>query len=129
MAFAVGLLCREPVSAQCPSIDYALRSTFAPYVAQGWDTVAGCSSQGLWLQASTVVTSASFNGTYRVDSIPFDPPHPFNTGTQIFLNEDDKFANAISLPFGFCFFGQTYNTACVGANGVISLGSCMARHT
>ena len=129
MAFAVGLLCREPVSAQCPSIDYALRSTFAPYVAQGWDTVAGCSGQGLWLQASTVVTSASFNGTYRVDSIPFDPPHPFNTGTQIFLNEDDKFANAISLPFGFCFFGQTYNTACVGANGVISLGSSMARQT
>ncbi|MBQ9474570.1 MAG: gliding motility-associated C-terminal domain-containing protein [Bacteroidales bacterium] len=113
--------------AQCPSIDYAQRSTYAPYVAAGWDTVIGCTGQGVWLQATSVVTSATFNGTYRVESIPFNPPHPFNTGTQIFLNEDDKFAAAISLPFGFCFFGQTFNTACVGANGVISMGSSMAR--
>lgn len=114
-------------AAQCPSIDYAQRSTYAPYVSARWDTVTRCDGSGIWLKAASVVTSASFNGTYTVQAIPYNPPHPFNTGTQLFINEDDIFADSIILPFGFCFFGQTYGSACVGANGVIAMGGRRAR--
>ncbi|MDR1543383.1 MAG: hypothetical protein LBS50_03030 [Prevotellaceae bacterium] len=63
---------------------------------------------------------------YTVTSIPYAPPYPFNTGTQIFVNQDDIFSSAITLPFPFCFYENTYNEAIIGANGIISFNTVYA---
>ena len=60
---------------------------------------------------------------YTVQEIPYDPPYPFNVGTQIFVNADDVFSSAINLPFPFCFYENTYNTVAIGANGMISFNA------
>ncbi|HLP18907.1 MAG TPA: hypothetical protein VK174_01325, partial [Chitinophagales bacterium] len=75
-------------------------------------------------QTCTNLTATAFAGaqstSYTVSSIPYTPPFPFNTGTQILVNTDDIWSGVISLPFNFCFFGNTYNRIIVGSNGVCS---------
>lgn len=63
---------------------------------------------------------------YRVDQIPFNPPFPFDMGTPIFVNRDDVWGDVIELPFSFCFFGDVYQQAVVGANGLISFDTQVA---
>ena len=109
-----------PASAQCPSIDYMERSQNIIYQRRGWDTVVTCTNRTIWLKATTFITTQIFNGTYSVESIPFDPPHAFNTGTRIFATCDDVYADSIHLPFPFAFFGVPYTRASVGANGVLT---------
>lgn len=58
--------------------------------------------------------------TYTTQSIPYAPPFPTNTGTPFSINVDDVYTNAITLPFDFCFYGNTYNQCVIGSNGVIS---------
>lgn len=58
--------------------------------------------------------------SYSVGSIPYAPPFPFNTGTQIIVNTDDVWSSVINLPFPFCFFGNNYSSIVVGSNGVCS---------
>ena len=58
--------------------------------------------------------------TYQVNSIPFNPPYPFNTGTQFSINIDDVWSETIALPFNFCYFGNMYSDIIVGSNGLIS---------
>lgn len=36
------------------------------------------------------------------------------------LYSDDKFSNAISLPFDFCFFGQSMSSCVVGSNAILT---------
>lgn len=57
---------------------------------------------------------------YKVESIPFSPPFPFNGGTPMFIGEDDVFSDIIDLPFDFCFYGNSYDQIVIGANGLIS---------
>lgn len=66
------------------------------------------------------VFDAGQTTSYEVCAIDFNPPYPFNAGTQIFIGLDDIFSPAINLPFDFCFFGQTYDQVVVGANGLIT---------
>ena len=58
--------------------------------------------------------------TYQVNSIPYNPPYPFDTGTGFSINTDDVWSETIALPFNFCFFGNMYSDIIVGSNGLIS---------
>lgn len=64
--------------------------------------------------------------SYEVCSIDFNPPYAFNTGTPIFVNQDDIYSGVVNLPFNFCFYGNTYSQLVVGANGVISFNAAYA---
>jgi gliding motility-associated-like protein len=47
-------------------------------------------------------------------------PFPYNVGDSILVHIDDKWSNAILLPFDFCFFGINYNKVLIGSNGVLT---------
>lgn len=87
----------------------------------GADTTIQCGGC-LWLHADVTATATTAND-YTVSSILYNPPFSFTAGTQINLNQDDYYAAIINLPFAFCFYGQTYRQACVGANGVVSFNA------
>ena len=116
LLIAVGTIDRGCVFAQtaptgCPSI-------MAAGSVSGRDTVlphGGC----ITLRAEVVATATTAND-YTVSQIQYNPPFSFQSGTQINLTSDDYYAAVINLPFPFCFYGNTYTQACVGANGVVS---------
>jgi hypothetical protein len=59
--------------------------------------------------------------SYSVATIPYAPPYQYNCLTNpISVNVDDVWSNTISLPFNFCYYGNTYNKVLVGSNGVIT---------
>lgn len=58
--------------------------------------------------------------TYTVASIDYNPIFPFSGGVTIPPNGDDYWSPVFDLPFGFCFYGNTYNSVLVGTNGVIT---------
>ncbi|MDV6170371.1 fibronectin type III domain-containing protein [Flavobacterium sp. DG1-102-2] len=58
--------------------------------------------------------------SYEVSSIPFVVTFPTTGGTQMNVDIDDSWAPKVTLPFEFCFMGDVYNAAQVGANGAIS---------
>ena len=72
----------------------------------------------------TTLSATYFNvgstTTYDVTQIPYNPPVPFWSGTPVLIGIDDAYSNTISMPFNFCFFGQTYNQFIIGSNGVVS---------
>lgn len=84
----------------------------------GNDTTINCGTNCVNLTASVVAPGQT--GSYVVNSIPYAPPVPFNTGNQMFINIDDEWSTALTLPFTFCFYGNSYNQVVVGTNGLIS---------
>ena len=48
---------------------------------------------------------------------------PFSGGTPPDYRNDDGSTSEISIPFGFCFYGTTYNGVYINNNGNISFGS------
>lgn len=129
--FVVAMVVMGIAEAQCPSIDYISRSTRPAYRTRGWDTVVSCTHPRIRLEATPFITTQLFNGTYTVESIPYNPPDTtFHStaggGSQLFANSDDIFAPSMSLPFPFAFFGQTYSSATVGANGIISFDNTVS---
>ena len=98
----------------CPSIH-------AAGTVSGADTTIQCGGC-LTLHANVIATATTAND-YTCSSILYNPPFSFTAGTQINLNSDDYYAAIINLPFPFCFYGQTYTQACVGANGVVSFNA------
>ncbi|MDR2840865.1 MAG: hypothetical protein LBV75_06330, partial [Paludibacter sp.] len=94
------------------------------------DTITGkkqiinCSGQSYTIRPTIMAGGGSVAG-YTVQSIPFAPPFPIGPvpgyTTQLFTDAaDDTWSSIIPLPFGFCFFRNTYNQAVVGANGILS---------
>ena len=57
--------------------------------------------------------------SYAVSNIAYSP-YSYSAGTQVLVNIDDTWTNAINLPFCFQFFGNTYNQFVIGSNGLIS---------
>src|SRR5574344_328096 len=133
------VMCADVVFAQCPSIDYYNRVTNpthnAYYIAHNWDTAVTCTNPCISLRDTSIVTTQSYNGTYLVSSIPYDPPDTTfcsiaGGGHQLPIYYDDVYDNnPITLPFGFVFFGHTYTQAVVGGNGVVSFGRTKAGET
>lgn len=65
-------------------------------------------------------TPAKSTTSYEVNAIPFAPSFPYIGGIQLPVDRDDIWTDAISLPFSFCFYGETYNSIYVGANGLLT---------
>lgn len=63
--------------------------------------------------------------SYTVSSISSTPPIPYNQpgGTPISVNTDDVWSPVVSLPFNFCFYGQTYTQCQISSNGSIKMGN------
>lgn len=55
---------------------------------------------------------------YTVATVPY-APDPFNVGTAIALS-DDQWSGVITIPFQFCFYGNTYTQCLIGSNGLIT---------
>ncbi|WP_298303552.1 hypothetical protein [Flavobacterium sp.] len=59
--------------------------------------------------------------SYTVQSIPYAPPYQFGClQNSVSINVDDVWSPTISLPFNFCYYGNTYNQCLIGSNGVIT---------
>ena len=106
-----GVVVAQNAPTGCPSI-------MAAGSVSGRDTVLPNGSC-ITLRAEVLATATTTND-YTVSSIPYDPPFSFQSGSQINLTSDDYYAAVVNLPFNFCFYGNTYSQACVGANGVVS---------
>ncbi len=85
----------------------------------GNNIVLPCAQACTTLDASAIQTSGE-TSSYTVSSIPYAPPYAYNTGTPILVSVDDTWSDIITLPFTFCFYGNSYNQIIAGANGVIS---------
>ena len=89
-----------------------------PSVDAGEDVILECGEDCTDLTASYIYTGESTD--YSVSSIPFEPPFPFLGGTPVAVNIDDRWSNAIALPFDFCFYGELYTQMVIGSNAVVS---------
>jgi hypothetical protein len=89
-------------------------------VAAGNDTSISCLQLCLDLKAR--IPDIKSTDDYQVVSIPYQP-FPFTNAGGILIDpsyQDDRFSPAITLPFTFCFYGQTYTSCTVGTNGIVS---------
>ena len=82
-------------------------------------SIGGC------LEARITAPMRGFNGTYRVEQIPYNPVdtsfYMNGTGTQFPTNYDDAFdTSAMSIPFDFYFFGIQKSQFRVGDNGIVT---------
>jgi hypothetical protein len=76
-----------------------------------------CNGECTTLSANYSIFSGT--NTYGVSTIPYNPAS-YTSGTLYSIPIDDRWSAPISLPFNFCFFGQTYSQLLIGTNGVIS---------
>lgn len=69
--------------------------------------------------------SEAFKSTtsYKVESIPYNPPFPFTEGTPMNISTDDIWSPVVNLPFQVCFYGKNFTKAQVGSNGAVVFGS------
>lgn len=83
------------------------------------------------LEARITAPMRGFNGTYRVEQIPYNPADTSfcmnGTGTQLPTTFDDFFSfedfsslSAVSIPFDFYFFGIQKIQFRVGDNGIVT---------
>ncbi|WP_343748495.1 gliding motility-associated C-terminal domain-containing protein [Fluviicola sp.] len=101
----------------CPSID------------AGADQTLTCNQPCATLNAIPLHSGATT--TYAVSSIPHNPPIAYNQsgGTAVSVNTDDVWSSLITLPFNFCYYGQTYTTCKIGSNGSIKFGNYVSTTT
>ena len=100
---------------------YSSDPTGCPEIDLGADiAIPECSDpcENLTLTADYFETGETTD--YEACGIAYNPPYPYNTGTQFSINTDDVWSDVISLPFDFCFYGTNYSQIIVGSNGVIS---------
>ncbi|MNU58506.1 hypothetical protein D3C71_476460 [compost metagenome] len=95
----------------CPSID------------AGADQTLTCNQPCTNLNA--IPFHAGATTTYTASSIPHTPPIAYNEpgGNAVSVNTDDVWSPLITLPFNFCFYGQTYTNCKIGSNGSIKFGN------
>lgn len=87
-----------------------------PAVNVGNDTILP-GPQCLQLQAQPV--AGNVTTSYSVQSIPYNP-YPYNQGTGILLNIDDRYSAPLNIGFDFCFYDSSYNQCVIGSNGAVS---------
>jgi gliding motility-associated-like protein len=94
-----------------------------PNVDAGPDQTLTCSQPCATLTATPLHSGAT--SVYSVGSIPHTPPIAYNQagGTAVSVNTDDVWSPQITLPFNFCYYGQTYTTCKIGSNGAIKFGT------
>src|SRR5690606_16528855 len=121
---------------------WSIPGNFSIFVPPGCATI-DVVGVGVEITDSTVVLcpemntdvslAASFFGvaattSYEVEQVAYAPPFPFTGGVEMNITTDDVWSPLVSLPFNFCFFGESYSSAIVGSNGVISFTTNEANH-
>jgi len=93
-----------------------------PFINAGADQTFDCLNPCVELSASYLEIKETTS--YTVESIPHAVPIPYNQigGTAVSANTDDVWGPIITLPFPFCYYGQTYTTCKIGSNGSILFG-------
>ncbi|MBL4662753.1 MAG: T9SS type A sorting domain-containing protein [Flavobacteriaceae bacterium] len=89
-----------------------------PNIDAGDDVEIGCDDDCAQLTATYLQTGQTTN--YTVTGISPNSPFPTTGGTSVSVNIDDRWSDAINLPFDFCFYGQNYSQMLVGSNGVVT---------
>jgi gliding motility-associated-like protein len=110
---AVSLISLQQVFAQasaCPTVNAGPDQNICP---------GQCVNLNATIQGTLQTTS------YAVSNIAYSP-YSYSAGTQVLVNIDDTWTNAINLPFCFQFFGNTYNQFVIGSNGLISFNMAYA---
>lgn len=80
-----------------------------------------CAEENLCVNFSaSYYDGAAETTSYEVTQIPYIVTFPTTGGTQMNVDVDDSWAPKVTLPFEFCFMGEVYNAAQVGANGAIT---------
>ncbi len=110
--------CINPNPPGCPSIDLGLDITLPE-----------CVDPCVPLDVTADFFDVGSTTSYTVEAIDFCPPYPFTVGTPIFVGFDDIFSDVIQLPFDFCFYGNVFNQAVIGANGLITFDITQANQT
>ena len=74
------------------------------------------------IMSAKITATGRYTNDYTVRQIPYNPPFPFNQGTQIPATVDDNWIamSGVQLPFQFSFFGKSFNKVYPGANGLFS---------
>ena len=75
-----------------------------------------CANQPVHLNAQ-VLNAPTTSVNYTISQISFQPD-PFVGGTTFNLNDDDQ-TLPITMPFKFCFYGNTYSKFIISSNGWI----------
>ena len=91
------------------------------FVDAGPDVTIDCATGGCADITATFLETFDTSGlTYTVNSIPYNPPFPFNgLANPLNPNIDDAWSPVDNLPFDFCFFGNLETQFQVGSNGVL----------
>jgi hypothetical protein len=84
----------------------------------GGNDTAICGNISLNLTCAFDTTVLKTN-TYSVQSIPYNP-FPYTTGILFPTPVDDKWSPIQTLPFTFCFYGQSFTQYILSTNGIIS---------
>lgn len=97
-----------------------------PYIDAGPDQTFDCFNPCVNLSASYLEIKETVS--YTVESLPHNVPIPYNQsgGTAVSVNTDDVWGPIITLPFPFCYYGETYTTCKIGSNGSILFGPTSA---
>jgi large repetitive protein len=93
-----------------------------PDVNAGPDQTLTCNQACATISATAFQAGSTTN--YSVTSIPHNPPIAYDAagGTAVSVGTDDVWSPIITLPFTFCYYGQSYTTCKIGSNGAIQLG-------
>lgn len=118
----------------CPDVVFNERVDHVPlarYRQLGWDTVVNCENPTIEISAEPYIPVQYFNGTYKVESVPYNPPDPtFHAGTRMPVNTDDNFSNySTNIPYPFFFFGIRKTSFVIGANGLVAFGPVPVTNT
>ncbi len=82
---------------------------------------ADCPGRPVEIQPAFSVSGGQPTG-YSVVAIPYNPPKPATTDLST-ITDDDKWATVQQLPFGFCFYENTYTQVAICANGILSFNA------
>jgi gliding motility-associated-like protein len=101
---------------------YSQSNQSCPFINAGPDQTFDCLNPCVELVATyqEILETTS----YSVDTLSYSLPIPYGQagGTGVSVNTDDVWGPIITLPFPFCYYGQTFTTCKIGSNGSILFG-------
>ena len=126
---------QSTVTSPCPEVLCNEKYDHIPmrqYRNLGWDTAVTCEHRRIMLTAEPYIPVQYFNGTYVVESIPYNPPDTSfwmnGNGQAQAINSDDRFApSAVNIAFPFYFFGIRKNYFRLGDNGIVTFTTGFAQ--
>ncbi|SHI73171.1 glycine-rich domain-containing protein [Flavobacterium terrae] len=108
-------------------------ATGCPSADSGWqDPLNGTISYTTSPPTSTCISSSATTlaanylplgstSSYSIEQIAYNPPSAFNgLANPVSVGIDDVWSPVITLPFNFCFWGNTYTQCRIGSNSIIT---------